>query len=127
VTEPGVDTFVRLETQVWQALVDGDAEADGRLLSDDFLGVYPSGFADRHDHMEQLANGPSVAWFELLEPRLLVIADDVAMLSYRADFTRPRASEAPVVETMFVSSLWCRRDGRWQNVFSQDTTAAANG
>jgi hypothetical protein len=22
---------------------------------------------------------------------------------------------------MYVSSLWCHRDGRWVNVFSQDT------
>ena len=24
---------------------------------------------------------------------------------------------------MYVSSLWCRRDDRWVNVFSQDTPA----
>ena len=47
VSEPSVDEFVRLETRVWQALVDGDPEADARMLSDDFLGVDPAGFSDR--------------------------------------------------------------------------------
>jgi hypothetical protein len=27
------------------------------------------------------------------------------------------------VQSMYVSSLWCRRDGAWLNVFSQDTPA----
>ena len=36
-----------LETEVWQALVDGDADADARLLSADFVGVYPDGFSSR--------------------------------------------------------------------------------
>lgn len=38
----GIDDVIRLETQVWQALVDGNVEADQRMLSEDFLGVYPA-------------------------------------------------------------------------------------
>ena len=116
-----IEEFVRLETAVWQALVDGDAAADAALLTDDFLGVYPSGFAGRDDHAGQLADGPTVATFELSEERLLAISDDAVILSYRAD-SRPAAGSAhPEPAAMYVSSLWCRRDGRWLNVFSQDT------
>jgi hypothetical protein len=116
-----IERFIRLETAVWQALVDGDAAADAQLLTDDFLGVYPSGFADRADHAGQLADGPTVAGFELSEARLLAISDTAVMLSYRAD-SRP-AANATYTEpaAMYVSSLWCLRDGRWLNVFSQDT------
>jgi hypothetical protein len=35
-----IEDFIELESLVWRALADGDADADGRLLSDDFLGVY---------------------------------------------------------------------------------------
>lgn len=111
--------IVALETEVWQALVDGDAAADERLLSDDFVGVYPAGFSGREDHVGQLAAGPTVASFELSEARILVISDEVAMLSYRAAYERVGSSGEE--ESMYVSSLWCRRDGRWLNVFSQDT------
>ncbi len=52
-----LEDLVRLESQVWQALVDGDADADRRMLSDDFLGVYPTGFADRESHVGQLLDG----------------------------------------------------------------------
>jgi hypothetical protein len=27
---------------------------------------------------------------------------------------------------MYVSSIWCRRDGEWVNVFSQDTPASGD-
>jgi hypothetical protein len=114
-----LDAFVALETAVWQALVDGDAAADERLLADDFVGVTPTGLSARDDHVGQLDSGPTVAAFELGDARLLVVSDSAAMLIYRAVYQRVGAGDGP--ESMYVSSLWCERDGRWRNVFSQDT------
>ncbi len=51
-----LNACLELEAKVWDALRRGDAEADLRLLADDFLGVYPTGFADRWAHAGQLAN-----------------------------------------------------------------------
>ncbi len=116
-----LNAFIELEAEVWDALRRGDAEADAVLLADDFLGVYPSGFADRSDHAGQLANGPTVAEFELREPRLMVLSDNDVLLSYRADWHRLGTGERGSRESMYVSSLWSRRSGRWVNVFSQDT------
>lgn len=115
-----VEFFVGLERQVWDALVAGDAEADRACLAEQFLGVYPSGFGDRSGHASQLADGPTVADYELLEPRLLRVAADHVMLAYRARYRRPDRS---VPEEMYVSSLWSTVAGRWLNVFSQDTPA----
>ena len=122
-SDTDLDTFIELETQVWEALRRGDAEADAQLLADDFLGVYPSGFAGRSDHAGQLANGPTVADFELHDPRLMVVADDAVMLAYRADWHRLSRGRRGTQESMYVSSLWSRRSGRWVNVFSQDSPA----
>jgi hypothetical protein len=116
-----LDAVVELETGVWDALRRGDAEADNQLLADDFLGVYPSGFANRADHVGQLVNGPTVASFELHDARMMVISADDALLSYRADFRRPAGDASEPVESMYISSLWSRRAGRWVNVFSQDS------
>ena len=120
-TEHDIEQFIRLETEVWQALADGDGDADGRLLSDDFLGVYTVGFADREAHVAQLAGGPTVTEFSLAEARLMVLADDMVLLAYRAQFTRPGDDAA---EEVLISSIWCERDGTWVNIFSQDTPAA---
>lgn len=107
------------ETAVWRALTQGDAAADRALLSHDFLGVYPSGFAGREEHAEQLRDGPAIAAFTLSGARLLSPAPGVALLSYRADFRRsgPQREE----EAVFVSSLWRHENGAWINLFSQDT------
>lgn len=118
-----VEDFIRLETKVWQALADGDADADGRLLSDDFLGVYPAGVADRSAHAEQLLDGPTVRSFALHDARMLIVSEDAVLLSYRAEFERTAAPAGSQAQYMYVSSLWCLRDGEWLNVFSQDTPA----
>jgi hypothetical protein len=124
-----IDELVRLETSVWQALADGDPDADARMLSEDFLGVYPSGFSDRDDHARQLLDGATVERFELHDARTLVVSDSAVMLVYRAVFRRPSAiQESPgesTDESMYVSSLWCHRDDGWVNVFSQDTPVDA--
>lgn len=115
---------VALETAVWEALRAGDAGADMRLLSDDFLGVYPSGFADRAAHAGDLAGGPTVSEYRISDARLLVVSEADVLLSYRAEFRRIRDGALGEIETEYISSLWSQRDGRWLNTFSQDTPAA---
>jgi hypothetical protein len=118
VTEPVLSFFVDLERRVWAALVDGDADADRAALADSFVGVYPTGFAGADDHAGQLVDGPTVDWFELADARTLEIAEGHVMLVYRASYRRVRSA---TIEVMYVSSLWSLVDGRWLNVFSQDT------
>ena len=118
-----LDTFIGLETEVWDALRRGDAEADAGLLAEDFLGVYASGFAGRSDHAGQLADGPTVAEYQLHEARLMVLSDQDVLLCYRADWRRVQTGERAAVESMYVSSLWSKRADQWLNVFSQDTAA----
>ncbi|MEM8693713.1 MAG: nuclear transport factor 2 family protein [Pseudomonadota bacterium] len=108
------------EHAVWQALQDGDAAADKAALAADFLGVYPDGFSGRTDHIGQLANGPSIATFEISDTHIRHVPPDHALLSYRADFIR---AGSEISEAMYVSSLWRRFDSGWINVFSQDTPA----
>ncbi len=115
---PSLDQILSLEKQVWTALVEGNAQADRALLSPDFLGVYPAGFANRDDHVGQFADAPTMAQYELSDTRLRVLSADVVLLSYRADYLRPEAQEW---EAMLISSLWERRHDVWINSFSQDT------
>ncbi len=117
---PDLGGFLALETKVWQALVTGDARADNALLTPDFLGVYPSGFAGRADHCGQLDAGPVMHSYQLDQAHLLVIGADHALLSYRATYRRVGGQS----EVMFISSLWQRSAMGWRNRFSQDTPAA---
>ncbi len=119
-----VDQFVQLETEIWAALASGDAAADERLLADDFLGVYASGFSGRAEHAGQLLSGPTVADYKISEARVQVLADGVVLLSYRAQWTRCKDGRIGAQETMYVTSIWRLSDGVWMNVFSQDTAAS---
>jgi hypothetical protein len=115
--------LIDLEMQVWDALRRGDAEADARLLSEDFVGLYPTGFAGRAEHAAALANGPTVAEYDLYDARMIAISDRDALLLYRADYRMPGDN---VTASMYVSSLWSQRDGEWVNTFSQDTAVTAH-
>jgi hypothetical protein len=110
-----VDYFIALESQVWEAFIAGDAEADRRVLAPNFIGVYSTGFSDRDEHCEPLRKGPLARRYEIKEPRILVLSESLVMLLYLAESPPDR---------MYVSSLWQKVDSHWNNVFSQDTAAA---
>ncbi|MEM1300324.1 MAG: nuclear transport factor 2 family protein [Pseudomonadota bacterium] len=111
-----------LERQVWDALVAGDAAADRALLSPDFLGVYPSGFATAECHAAQLAAGPSVITYRMEAIETRILSEYTGLIAYLAHYTRPDAPETEL--RMYVSSIWRQDAGGWRNIFSQDTDAS---
>ncbi len=119
---PDIDHFLALEHAVWAALCAGDPAADQKMLAANFLGVYPSGFADRSEHSGELTDGPTVKSYDLDQIRLMPLGPDRGMLCYRASYTRPGRE---VADVMYVSSLWERTPDGWLNIFSQDTPGDA--
>jgi hypothetical protein len=113
--------FLQLEKEVWSALVSGDSKADSRLLTDDFLGVYSSGFAGKSDHIDQLMDGPTVAHYEILEERIQVLSEETVLLSYLTKYAPCKNGEVGKSESMYVTSIWRLINGVWKNSFSQDT------
>ena len=95
--EQHLEFFIELERLVWDALTVGDAAADEALLTADFVGVYPTGFADRADHVGQLVGGPTVDSYVINEARLVRISSTAVLLCYRAEFRRPDSGVKPVI------------------------------
>ena len=120
-----VEFFVNLESKVWAALMSGDARADGSLLTEDFLGVYSSGFAGRDEHVGQLVSGPSVRSYSLSNARVMHLCPGTVVLSYLATWARHGLESATQQERTYISSIWKLEHGVWRNVFSQDTRADA--
>ncbi|MCB0355275.1 MAG: nuclear transport factor 2 family protein [Bdellovibrionales bacterium] len=118
---PTAEEILLHEKQIWDALIAGDPAADAELLSDDFLGVYPTGYSSKFEHSRQLESGPVASSYELTEVRFVALARDKALLVYRAQWSRFRNGRALPQEEMFVSSIWEKREENWLNIFSQDT------
>jgi len=98
--------LLKLEKKIWDALVSGDRAADSELLSDDFTGVYPSGFEGKEDHFAQLDSGPTIQRYRLSNVSMKVLSTEVTLLCYRADFSRAHAGETNLDEIMYVTSIW---------------------
>ena len=122
IEQPTLAFILGLERQVWEALKSGNREADARLLSDEFVGLYASGVGSKEEHVGQLDGGPTVVAYEITDPQLLILHEDMAMLIYRAKWWRPGKVDPTVY---YISSIWQLSDQGWMNIFSQDTEATA--
>lgn len=115
--------FISLETKVWDALVNGDIETEKQLIADDFLGIYETGFSDKDEYLSQLEDGPSIEWYKISNSRIILEGATSAALTYQADFISSINRESKIKETMYVTSIWSLRNGKWVNTLSQDTLA----
>ena len=78
-----------------------------------------AGKAPQNDIIDTaVAAGPTVADYGISDARAFRVATDHVMLAYLARYRRPNDD---ITEAMYVSSLWSLIEGRWHNVFSQDT------
>lgn len=116
-----INFFIALEKQVWEALKNGDIEADSALLSDDFLGVYESGLSTKEEHLAQLQAGPVVSDYNIKHAQMLQLSPKIVSITYSvtASFVKREAQSTQYL--YFITSLWAYRDNKWINIFSQDT------
>ncbi|MBH41137.1 MAG: DUF4440 domain-containing protein [Candidatus Magasanikbacteria bacterium] len=113
--------FLEKEKKVWEALKNGDSNADAAQLTDDFLGVYPTGFSNKNQHRKMLDNGPIVAEYSLHNPKIRTLTEDMVLLCYLAHYTPITSGKIETKSSMYISSIWEKVDGVWKNSFSQDT------
>ena len=121
-----IEECLKLETKVWEALKSGDAVLASNMLANNFLGLYPTGFATGQDHCDQLKNGPTVSTYEIINPRLVELVPDMVLLAYLAQWSRITDGHPGKPERMYISSIWQRFGQEWKNIFSQDTPAAGD-
>lgn len=121
ILEYDLNFFVGLERQVWEALKNGDVNADANLLSDDFLGVYEAGISSKEDHLEQLRNGPVVSSYEIGSAQLIELGPEIVSLTYSATAIFLKNEAQNTQNLFYITSIWARRLDKWVNIFSQDT------
>jgi hypothetical protein len=112
VTDDLRDTIWRLERALAAADPTGVEGGLAGLVADGFLEFGASGRTwDEWSMRQTLAGAMPMAPVDLEDFAVEALADDVALVTYRLGAPRPSNR----------SSVWIRRDGRWQVRFHQGT------
>ncbi|GAB2553175.1 nuclear transport factor 2 family protein [Kribbella endophytica] len=106
------------------ALVENDADAIGRFMTDDWVYVGPSGATPREDILGWIASG------RLVHDTMRVVGTErVAQVGDVVVLTARKASSGswdgtPYAVEEWISEIYVRVDGRWRCAFSQKTDAS---
>ena len=110
--------LIDLETQLHRQEVRADADALRALIADDFFEFGVSGTVWTRESVIDALKDEAFSPREATDFRLTLLADDVALLTYRAH--RGATAMRPAADSLR-SSIWRLREGRWQMVFHQGT------
>ena len=114
-----------LEKRSWVAWKGHDGAFFAQFLSDDHVEVGPYGILGKAAIVAGVAGGGcTVESYALDRFKFTRIAEDTALLSYRAE-QKTTCGGQPVPSPAWVSSLLVKRGTRWVNVLYQRTPAAA--
>jgi hypothetical protein len=109
------ETIIAQENAFWKAYVDANTSDLSRLLLPDFTNVEQELWnrdqvlafvKEFHEHC-------TLAPVKLLDPRVKFLTSDIATLVYHATET-PTCGTHTMSGDTNISSVWLRRDGRWQ-------------
>ncbi len=93
-----------------------DSDNAAQLLADDFVEFSSSGHMfSKAQVIESLKTDP-MAPRSVDDMRVKLLTADIALVTYRAYY-----NQQPAAAGSLRSSVWMRRDGRWQMVFHQGT------
>lgn len=115
-------TLVSLEKASWEAWKNRDATFFADFLSDDHLEIHTAGAVNKAAVLATVATPAcQVRSYSVEKFRLLRLNADSAVLVYFAEQDTVCGGK-PVPSPAWASSVYVRRDGKWRNVFYQQTS-----
>lgn len=109
-----------LETELLQPETRKSVKRLNALLSDDFFEFTQSGGSiNKKEIIDYLPNSPEEE-FKVRAMEAKLLSEDVILLHYIAD---RRVIESGEERCTLCSSIWQKRDSRWQMIFFQGTPA----
>jgi glyoxylase I family protein len=106
-----------LEQQLLQPSTRRDATALTSLLTEDFREFGSSGGVYTRQQVIDLLAAETPRHITLSDPLCRQLAEDIALLTYRS----ARIIARQITSQALRSSLWVRRNGRWQMLFHLGT------
>jgi hypothetical protein len=114
--------IVSKEREGVDALKAGNAELFGSLLADDAVLVDSRGPATKAQVLQNVA-GFRISEYSMEDVRFVPVSDKSGLITYK--FTESGTSHGKEFSaTVYVSTLYAQRGGKWVSLFSQETAAA---
>ena len=114
--------IVAKEKEVWELNVREDWDTYAKLLSDDLLIVYSTGYSDKTNVLKALL-GMSEQHYSMEDVRVIPVGDAAGLIVYKVTQDWKERGRKMTAQ-YFVSSLWQKQDGKWLNRFWQETETA---
>ena len=115
--------LIALEQQSWVAWQGHDAAFFDRFLSADHVEMQGFGPAGKAPVVKGVAGGCVVKSYKIDRFKLTRFSPDTALITYRAE-QDTTCGTAKVPSPVWATSLFVRRDGRWQNALYVHSPAA---
>jgi uncharacterized protein (TIGR02246 family) len=109
------DAIIAQENAYWKSFANGDASELSKLLLPDFVSV-DSELGNRDEilaHQKLFHEHCTLTPVKLVDPRVIFLTPDIATLVYHTTVTSTCGSHT-VSANSNNSSVWLRRDRRWQ-------------
>ncbi len=117
------EQLVKLEKQSWKAWKYHDGKFFEDFLSEDHVELGFGGASDKKSVIAGVASGEcEVKGYSLDSFELRMLGSEAAVLTYH-EAQEATCHGRAVPSPCWVSSLYMKRDGRWLNVFYQQTQA----
>ena len=108
------------EKMVWDALKSGNYDAFASYLASDSMEIEADGVYDKSGSVKNVS-GMNMSKTDLSGWRTLKFDDDASVVTY---VVKMPAMPGMNAGTEYHSTIWVRRDGKWQALFHQGTPAA---
>ncbi|MFM2096542.1 MAG: hypothetical protein RIS70_3666, partial [Planctomycetota bacterium] len=121
--------LTKLEKDSWEALMAKDKEFFKTYLAPEAIWFFADGTSvDRESYLKDLSK-IQVTKYEMGPTSLLKVSENVAMVMYRMSYEAIQGGQKEILANIESSSLYVRRDGKWMEIFYQETPAkgAAHG
>lgn len=116
------ETLLAREKEGWEIIKKKDAASLKGFLADDFVGIFADGSRLTKAELIKLLPDFNFSSYAIeAETDVVAPTKDVGILLYRMTFTLAIKDAKPEKLTVYSSSAYVLRDGKWLNVFYQET------
>jgi len=123
-----LETLMTKEKDSWEMIKKKDLLALKDFFGDDVILIFSDATRyNKADYLKLLPDYKLESYAIEGKADLLLLTPDAATVVYRINYTSEIKDEKPRKVTVLASSSYARRDGKWLNVFYQETQKRTAG